>query len=43
VFSDDYYLTDLDLWMIFEGSKIPVVVLFDELQDDGDEYELDFF
>jgi hypothetical protein len=28
VFSDDYYLTDLDLWMIFEGSKIPVVVFY---------------
>lgn len=28
VFSDDYYLTDLDLWMIFEGSKIPVIVFY---------------
>jgi hypothetical protein len=28
VFSDDYYLTDLDLWMIFEGSKIPVIIFY---------------
>lgn len=28
VFEDNYYLTDLDLWMIFENSKIPVIVFY---------------